>query len=98
MQGAGTDSVLQTLLKIGNWAHKPLEDWLRDLEVQVGFVYGQYDWNDASPAMELSKEMWMECWVWVLPESDHLLYVDNSDGLTDVILKELGTESFEFPE
>lgn len=64
-----------------------------NLKINVSFVYGDRDWLDTQMAMvKISSTLIALGYkVTFVPDSDHHLYIDNSDGLLDTLDQEFHT-------
>jgi cardiolipin-specific phospholipase len=88
MAPAGGESALHHLLEPGAWARNPLinRDW-SSLACPVSFYYGEKDWMDSAPAMNIIRNHLTVCGtVYMVPDADHHIYCDNPADLQEKIL------------
>jgi cardiolipin-specific phospholipase len=95
MRPASGEYALNTILMPGSWAKNPLIHRLPCLQVPVAFYYGERDWMDPYPAMQLIEENLLPSGakLHVIDDSDHHLYLDNPvDMVYKILLEVFGQE------
>lgn len=79
------DLALVHLLEPGTYACKPLAGRLCSLSVPMAFIYGENDWVSPLGGLQVRASTSTPVAVHIVPESGHLLYMDNPAGLLSAI-------------
>ncbi len=74
-------------MRAGAWAHAPLGERFRDLQVPVTFIYGEHDWMNPAAALQVCQEVRQErppsmpsdLHVEVIPDAGHFVFMDQPE-------------------
>lgn len=79
------DRALVYILEPGTYAYKPLAGRLCALSVPMAFIYGENDWVSPLGGLQVRASTSTPVAVHIVPDSGHLLYMDNPAGLLSAI-------------
>jgi cardiolipin-specific phospholipase len=77
MKPKGSEVAISVILAPFVFARRPLVDRLPQLDVEMTFMYGDYDWMESDTAAKLIQENKVKGKCFVVDEAGHHLYVEN---------------------
>ncbi|KAM5583905.1 hypothetical protein ABKV19_003670 [Rosa sericea] len=83
---ASGELCLKYIFSFGAFARKPLLQSASEWKVPTTFIYGYQDWTNYQGAQEARKDMKVPCEIIRVPETGHIVFIDNPEGFHSAVL------------
>ena len=82
MRSSSSEISITMILEYGAWARMPMKDRIKDINVPICFLYGEWDWMCVQVARQLEErgELKPGYHIAQIEKAGHHLYVDNALG------------------